>query len=73
MDVNARTNDGVTSLHWAAAWGDFDIVVWLVEETDINVDITDNEGRTAFDLAWGQEISDYLSTTNCRARPVEEK
>ena len=46
VDVNARTADGTTALHWAAHWDDFESVALLLK-AGARIDATDDHGVTA--------------------------
>ena len=50
VDVNSRTADGTTALHWAAHWDDFDSVALLLQ-AGARIDAPDDHGVTALSLA----------------------
>ena len=50
-DVNAKSRDGNTVLHHAAANGLVEVVRYLVEEQRLDVNATDNYGVTALRVA----------------------
>ena len=51
IDVNIKNPFSWTALHIAAWVGDYDIVKCLIEQPDIDVYITDNQGRSPLDVA----------------------
>jgi ankyrin repeat protein len=51
-DVNVRDHDGNTALHHAAARGDNDMIVYLVEH-GADVTVVNREGKTTVDMANG--------------------
>jgi ankyrin repeat protein len=62
-DVNARDHDGNTALHHAAARGDNDMIVFLVEH-GADVTAVNREGKTTVDMANGpvQRIQPFPET-----------
>jgi ankyrin repeat protein len=50
VDVNSRTADGTTALHWAAHWDDFDSVALLLQ-AGARIDAVDDHGVTPLSLA----------------------
>jgi ankyrin repeat protein len=62
-DVNARDADGFTPLHYAAARGDNELILYLVSK-GANVTAVARSGQTTADMANGpvQRISPYLET-----------
>jgi ankyrin repeat protein len=68
MDVSEKDKEGSTALHYAARSNHFDIVKWLVEmKADVNV--TNEKGETASDVAKYKPISDFL--TGCKTSIIE--
>ena len=49
-DVNAKDNDGMTVLHWAAMRNTVEVVQWLVEQ-GLDINATDSDGETPLDKA----------------------
>jgi ankyrin repeat protein len=62
-DVNARDHEGFTALHYAAARGDNEVILYLVEKGG-DVKAVTRTGQTTADMANGpvQRISPYLET-----------
>jgi ankyrin repeat protein len=62
-DVNARDHEGFTALHYAAARGDNELILYLVEK-GADVTAVARTGQTTVDMANGpvQRISPYLET-----------
>ncbi|MGH9348328.1 MAG: ankyrin repeat domain-containing protein, partial [Vicinamibacterales bacterium] len=62
-DVNARDNDGYTPLHHAAARGDNDVILYLVEK-GADVTAVARSGQTTADMANGpvQRVSPFPDT-----------
>ena len=60
VDVNARNRYGTTPLHLASKRGTLEFVRLLIDH-GADIDLKDNEGRTAFDVASTEEISKLLS------------
>jgi ankyrin repeat protein len=62
-DVNARDNDGYTPLHHAAARGDNDVILYLVEK-GADVKAVARSGQTTADMANGpvQRVSPFPET-----------
>ncbi len=62
-DVNARDHEGFTPLHYAAARGDNELILYLVEK-GADVTAVTRTGQTTADMANGpvQRISPYLET-----------
>ncbi len=58
-DINCQDNEGWTPLHAAASCGNLDIVKYLLSRGAI-VDVCNNEGELAIDIAEGEEIVAYL-------------
>ena len=50
VDVNSRTADGTTALHWAAHWDDFESVALLLQ-AGARIDAADDHGVTPLSLA----------------------
>jgi uncharacterized protein len=50
-DVNAKTKNGMTALMYAAENGDIETAKALLAKYGINVNIHDNQGRTALSIA----------------------
>lgn len=63
MDVNARDNDGYTALHHAAARGDNELILYLVEK-GADVTAISRRGQTTADMANGpvQRVSPFPDT-----------
>ena len=51
IDVNVINPFSWTALHIASWIGNYDIVEYLLEQSDIVCDIKDNRGRTPLDIA----------------------
>ncbi len=62
-DVNARDNDGYTALHHAAARGDNEMILYLVEK-GADVTALSRSGQTTADMANGpvQRVSPFPET-----------
>ena len=63
LDVVAKNNKGRTLLHWAAYYGQKEMVIVLVKEFGADVNAVDNDGKSPFDLAMEHgkpEISELL-------------
>ena len=62
-DVNARDNDGYSALHHAAARGDNELILYLVER-GADVTVVSRRGQTTVDMANGpvQRISPFPET-----------
>jgi ankyrin repeat protein len=53
MNVNTKDTDGKLALHKATRDGNIKIVIWLVDNTAVDIQATDNRGRTCLhDAAW---------------------
>lgn len=50
VDVNSRTADGTTALHWAAHWDDVETAEFLLK-SGARIDAADDHGVTALSLA----------------------
>jgi len=61
MDIYAKSNEGNTALHCAAFGGRLEIVKWLVEVGKANIDVKNNNGKTASDVTRSKGISGYLA------------
>ena len=65
VNVNAKDDDGWTALMRASWRGYFEIVKYLVEKgADIN--IKNNNGKTALDLADSEKIKEILRKTGAK-------
>jgi ankyrin repeat protein len=51
IDVNAKSHDGQTILHLAAEYENYEVVKLLLENTNINRNVVDDYGDTAYDIA----------------------
>lgn len=51
QQVNAQDNTGKTPLHLAAALGDHDVMLRLIDDGGCEIDPADNAGRTPLMLA----------------------
>jgi len=60
VDVNARNRYGTTPLYLASKRGTLEFVRLLIDH-GADIDLKDNEGRTAFDVAPTKEISKLLT------------
>ncbi|KAG4304293.1 hypothetical protein PORY_002268 [Pneumocystis oryctolagi] len=67
--INAQDQDQRTVLHWACVGSQVDIVFWLLERPNINVNIKDGGGWTALHISAsiGNEeiVSKLLSLKSC--------
>jgi ankyrin repeat protein len=63
VNVNARDNDGYTPLHHAAARGDNEMILYLVEK-GADVTAVSRRGQTTADMANGpvQRVSPFPET-----------
>ena len=71
VDVNGRNSNGNTGLHTAMQRNRMDIVRLLLAHTDIQIDITDSDGKTAEMVArqrgnhdCARLVREYLETEN---------
>jgi len=62
-DINkcTTTNEKMTALHIAVISNSLKIVKYLLEQKNIEIDITDSEGNTPFDLAKKNKNKDIIS------------
>ena len=63
VDVNIQDKKGQTALHWAASKQLHDIYNMLIQHNTTDIDITDDEGHTAFEYLLSHEIMPYLMST----------
>ncbi len=68
-DLEAKDQNGMTALHWAASIGNPDVVVILVEKK-ANVEAIDNNGKTPLDLAVDRVDGDK-SVVDCLTKAKE--
>ena len=57
-NVNEKNNNGYTALHKASQWGKLEIVKELIDYCDLS--ITDNYGWKAVDVAYNEEIKQFI-------------
>ena len=60
IELNARTNGGWTALMWACYNGQKYVVKLLLDHSDIDLNITDNAGRTALMIASQRRYQDIV-------------
>ena len=61
-DLNKQDTDGQTCLHFAVSCDYVDIVKYLIENKNIDVNRADNDGQKPIDISQNQEITHLLST-----------
>ena len=50
--LTTQNNEGRTSLMEAAYFGYTEIIVWLLDQSETLINVTDGEGRTALDCCY---------------------
>ena len=61
INVNVKNPFSWTALHIASWVGNYDVVQCLIEQPDINVHSTDNQGRSPLDVAKSNGHSDIVN------------
>ena len=51
VGAEAKTDSGLTALHYASDKGHLEIVQYLIETCHVDMEAKDNDGETALDLA----------------------
>ena len=57
--LNMQDKDGNTALHMAVAEGELDIFRCLIRNSDVNINLQNNEGHTPMDIALGKVHSGF--------------
>lgn len=60
VNVNAKDNDGWTSLHHALAEGHADAAIYLVDEAGADVNIENDDGQTPIQVAVDEKVAKYF-------------
>jgi Ankyrin repeats (many copies) len=59
-NVEMQCNDGMTTLHFASAYGRLNVVQYLVGKCNVNVDAKNKGGKTAQQVATADVVREYL-------------
>ena len=63
-NVNKKTDDGDTGVHYASKHGHLPVVEYLVQLCHANIDETNLEGKTAYELAHDSGHDDIATFLN---------